>query len=166
MKIQLEKKELDENSKIEDTARVLLARFGLLPRKKDGAAQMHKLLLELYERKKIANRDKKPEAAVIPVEIMASFAGIKRQTMYEYLHRWLDLSLLKKTSFVSDGKVVIGYELNGTNLEGAFRKAEQTIKNHLEESFKMIEGLQNEIKKEKLRGNSEETTENLSEASK
>ena len=70
--------------------------------------------------------------------------------MYDYLHRWLELNVLKKTSFVSGGKVVIGYELNGNNLEGAFRKAEQSIKNHLETSFKFVNHLQNEIKKEKI----------------
>lgn len=150
MKIQLEHKETAENPSTEELAKVLLTRFGLIPRKKDGSAQMHSMLMELYERKKIANRDKKPEAAVMPVEEMGKFAGIKRQTMYEYLHRWLDLNILKKTSFVSEGKVVIGYELNGVNLEGAFRKAESTIKNHLEDSFKLVEQLQNEIKKEKI----------------
>ncbi len=150
MKIQLEHKETLENPSTEEMAKVLLTRFGLIPRKKDGNAQMHSLLMELYERKKISNRDKKPEAAVMPVEEMGKFAGIKRQTMYEYLHRWLDLNILKKTSFVCDGKVVIGYELNGTNLEGAFRKAESIIKGHLEDSFKIVEQLQNEIKKEKI----------------
>ncbi|MEM3154267.1 MAG: hypothetical protein QW165_01730 [Candidatus Woesearchaeota archaeon] len=143
------------NHEVEELSKVLLARFGLLPRKKDGNAQMHKLLLQLYERKKEANREKKPEAAVMPVEEMALYAGIKRQTMYDYLKRWLDLQILKKTSFVSGGKVVIGYELNGTNLEGAFRKAEATLKGHLDASFKIIENLQNEIKKEKLRSNAE-----------
>ena len=139
------------NQESEELARVLIARFGLSPRKKDGNAQLHKLLLELYERKKLANREKKPEASVMPVEEMALHAGIKRQTMYDYLRRWLDLQILKKTSFVSSGKVVIGYELNGTNLEGAFRKAEATLKGHLDASFRIIEQLQNEIKKEKLR---------------
>jgi len=135
----------------EELSKVLVARFGLTPRKKDGNAQFHKLLIQLYERKKEANREKKPEAAVMPVEEMALYAGIKRQTMYDHLKRWLDLQILKKTSFVANGKVVIGYELNGTNLEGAFRKAESTIKTHLEMSFKLIENLQNEIKKDKLR---------------
>ncbi len=155
MKIQLEHKEVPEQAVPEEIAKTLLARFGLLPRKKDGNAQMQKLLLELSERKKSANKDKKPELAIMPVEDMGSFAGIKRQTMYEYLHRWLDLGILKKTSFVNSGKVVIGYELNGTNLESAFRKAESTIKTHLEGSFKIIETLQNEVKKEKLRAASE-----------
>ncbi len=151
MKIQLELKEALESATSEELARVLLSRFGLLPRKKDGSAQMHKLLLELYERKKQSNREKKPEAAVMPVEDMGVFAGIKRQTMYDYLHRWLTLGILKKTSFVSEGKVVIGYELNGTNLESAFRKAETTVKNHLDYSFKIIDQLQNELKRDKLR---------------
>ena len=151
MEILLDNTEPTTNDALE-VAKIITVRFGLAPRKKDGNAQLHKLLLHLYERKKEANREKRPEAAVVPVEEMALYAGIKRQTMYDYLHRWLDLQILKKTSFVSGGKVVIGYELNGTNLEGAFRKAETTIKNHLEASFKLIENLQNEIKKEKLRG--------------
>lgn len=151
LKIQLEHAESLPDANVEELSRTLLARFGLLPRKKDGNAAMHKLLLELYERKKVANRDRKPEAAVIPVEMMGNVAGIKRQTMYEYLHRWLDLGILKKTSFVSDGKVVIGYELNGANLEGAFRKAETSIRNHLDASFKLVDTLQNEIKKAKIR---------------
>ncbi|MBI5065740.1 hypothetical protein HZA97_05885 [Candidatus Woesearchaeota archaeon] len=151
MKIQLEKKEALDQASSEELSKTLLARFGLLPRKKDGSAQMHKLLLELYERKKQANKDRRPELAVMPVENMGVFAGIKRQTMYDYLRRWLDLNVLKKTSFVNEGRVVIGYELNGTNLENAFRKAEQTIKNHLDDSFKIIENLQGELKKEKLR---------------
>jgi hypothetical protein len=159
MKIQLEHREAPEQAASEDIAKTLLGRFGLLPRKKDGNAQMHKLLLELSERKKSANKDKKPELAVMPVEEMGVFAGIKRQTMYEYLHRWLDLGILKKTSFVSSGKVVIGYELNGTNLEGAFRKAESTIKTHLEDSFKLVELLQNEIKREKLKAAAAEGAE-------
>lgn len=153
MKIQLENTEPGEQPSPEEIAKTLLARFGLLPRKKGSNAAMHKLLLELYERKKQANREKKPELAVIPVELMGQVAGIKRQTMYDYLHRWLDLSILKKTSFVSDGKVIIGYELNGTSLESAFRKAESTVKNHLETSFKLVEQLQNEIKREKLKQN-------------
>ena len=112
---------------------------------------MHVLLLELYERKKASNREKKPETAVMTVEDMAVFAGIARQTMYEYLGRWLDLTILKKTSFVSSGKVVIGYELNGPTLEGAFKKAEQTIRNHIEQSLELVRNLQNEVKRDKLR---------------
>lgn len=152
------------NHEVEEMAKVLIARFGLAPRKKDGSAQLHKLLLQLYERKKVANREKKPEAAVMPVEEMALYAGIKRQTMYDYLRRWLDLQILKKTSFVSGGKVVIGYELNGSNLEGAFRKAEGTLKAHLDASFRIIEQLQNEVKKEKLRKNVNEEASSSTES--
>jgi len=150
VKIQLDKAEAMADASTEELAKVLLARFGLVPRKKDGTAKFHNLLLELYERKKQSNREKKPEAAVMPVEEMGVFAGIKRQTMYDYLHRWLNLGILKKTSFVSEGKVVIGYELNGTSLEGAFRKAETTIRNHVDDSFKVLEELQNKVKKEKI----------------
>lgn len=135
----------------EELARVIVARFGLLPRKKDGTAQMHLLLIELYERKKSANREKKPELAVVPVEEMAVFAGIKRQTMYDYLRRWLQLNILKKTSFVSEGKVVIGYELNGATMKDAFEKASTRVKNTLDHSIVLVEKLQNEIKKEKIK---------------
>ncbi len=153
MKFELELTEPLPDAETDEIARILLARFGLLPRKKDGQAKMHSLLLELYERKKAANREKKPEAAVMTVEDMGIFAGIKRQTMYDYLGRWLSLSLLKKTSFVASGKVVIGYELNGTNLESAFKKAETTIRSHVEQSLELVRMLQNEVKKEKIRQN-------------
>src|SRR3989344_2256913 len=151
-KFELEHIEPLPDSSTEEICRIILARFGLLPRKSDGIAKMHNLLIELSERKKEANRDKRPEAAVLPVEEMALHAGIKRQTMYDYLGRWLKFNVLKKTSFVANGKVVIGYELNGTNLESAFRKAEMVIRNHNEESIEIIKRLQNEIKREKLKG--------------
>ena len=153
MKFELENAELIPDSGSDETAKVLLARFGLLPRKRDSAAQMHKLLLEMYERKKSANRMKRPEEAVITVEEMGTFAGIKRQTMYDYLGRWLSLNLLKKTSFVANGKVVIGYEINGPNLEAAFKKAEFVIRNHVEQSLDIVKDLQNQVKKEKIRQN-------------
>ncbi|RLE46222.1 hypothetical protein DRJ22_02510 [Candidatus Woesearchaeota archaeon] len=160
MKIELKHAEpLDNN--IDELAKTLITRFGLVPRKKDATAKFHKLILELYERKKQANKERKPEIAVMPVEEMGIFAGIKRQTMYDHLRRWLDLNILKKTSFVANGKVVIGYELNGNNLEGAFRKAEVVVRNHLEQSFKLIEELQNEIKKEKIKAASAQS--NMSE---
>jgi hypothetical protein len=150
MKIQFEDREPLSNTP-DELARVLLARFGLLPRKKDSAATMHKLLLEFVENKKQAVKHKQPELAILTVEQMGLHAGIARQTMYDYLGRWLSLNVLKKSSFVSGGKVIIGYELNGTTLDGAFHKAETVIRNHLDTSFKLIESLQNEIKKEKLR---------------
>ena len=143
------------NADSEELSKVVLSRFGLIPRKRDGVAKFHNLLLELYERKKTATREKKPEDAVMTVEEMGIFAGIRRQTMYDYLGRWLHLDVLKKTSFVSNGKVVIGYELNGNTLEAAFRKAEQRIKNHLEDSMEIIKKIQNEVKREKLKHVSE-----------
>jgi hypothetical protein len=159
MKFELETAEAFPDSGSDETAKVLLARFGLLPRKRDSAAQMNRLLLELYERKKTANRMKKPEEAVVTVEEMGLFAGIKRQTMYDYLGRWLALNLLKKTSFVANGKVVIGYELNGPNLEAAFRKAEFVIKNHVEHSISLVKDLQNQVKKEKIKQNMPQNSE-------
>ena len=55
MKIQLKHAESIDNTP-EEIAKTILTRFGLVPRKKDGTAKFHKLLLELYERKKQANR--------------------------------------------------------------------------------------------------------------
>jgi len=151
MKIQLDRTEPIPDANSNELAKVTLARFGLLPRKNDAMAKFHQLLLELYERKKTSHREKRPESAVMTVEEMAMYSGIKRQTMYDYLRRWLDLQILKKTSFVLNGKVIIGYELNGGNLEAAFKKAEVVITNHLTQSMDIIRTLQNEIKKEKLR---------------
>ena len=135
----------------EELAKIILARFGLTPKKRDSEAALGKVILELYEKKKESLREKKPELSVLSVESMAALAGIKRQTMYEYLSRFLSLNILKKTSFVSGGKIIIGYELNGNNLESAFRKAEYVLKAHVDYTFKLIEKLQNEIKKEKIK---------------
>jgi len=151
MKFQLEHVEPVPNATSSEMAKIVLSRFGLMPRKRDGQAKFEKLLLEMYERKKKANKDHKPEHAVMPVEDMGVFSGIARQTMYEYVKRWVQLGIIKKTSFVAGGKVVIGYELNGNNLEGAFTKASQIIRNHTETSLDIIKNLQLEIKKEKLR---------------
>lgn len=151
MKIELDTVEPVEQASSEELAKIILARLGLVPRKRDALAKFHQLLIELYERKKNANRDRKPELAVMTVEEMGVFAGIKRQTMYDYLGRWLHLNVLKKTSFVSDGKIVSGYELNGSNIEAAFHKAEFVIQNHLSTTFNIVKDFQNEIKKDKLR---------------
>jgi len=154
MKFQLSHNEPLPNATSHELAKTVLSRFGLVPRKKDGQAKFERLLLELYERKKTANKEHKPEAAVMPVEEMGIFSEIARQTMYEYLKRWVALGILKKTSFVASGKVVIGYELNGNNLEGAFTKACTTIRNHTDASMDIIKNLQLEVKKEKLRSSS------------
>lgn len=152
MKIELDLIEPVERASSEELAKIILARLGLLPRKRDALAKFHQLLMELYEKKKIANRDRKPELGVMTVEEMGIHAGIKRQTMYDYLNRWLVLNVLKKTSFVSDGKIITGYELNGNNLEAAFRKAEFVIQNHLSSTLEIVKEFQNEVKKDKLRG--------------
>jgi hypothetical protein len=157
MKIELDLVEPVEQASSDELAKIILARIGLLPRKKDALANFHKLLIELYERKKIANRDRKPELAIMTVEEMGLQAGIKRQTMYDYLNRWLLLNVLKKTSFVSDGKIITGYELNGSNPEAAFKKAEYVIQNHLSTTFDIIRDFQNELKKEKLKQSPRET---------
>ncbi len=151
MKIELDLVEPVEHASSDELAKIVLARLGLLPRKKDALAKFHELIVELYERKKLANQDRKPELAVMTVEEMGLQAGIKRQTMYDYLNRWLILNVLKKTSFVSDGKIITGYELNGNNLEAAFRKAEFVIQNHLSATLDIIKDFQNELKKDKLR---------------
>jgi len=154
MKFELDNVEPVDSASSDELAKIILARLGLLPRKRDALAKFHQLLIELYERKKIANRDRKPELAVMTVEEMGMHAGIKRQTMYDYLNRWLALNILKKTSFVSDGKIITGYELNGSNLEAAFHKAEYVIQNHLSTTFDIVKQFQNEVKKDKLRSQS------------
>jgi len=158
MNIQLEQREPLSNN-VDELATVLLARFGLLPRKRDSQATIQRVLLELVEKKKTALRDKQPELAIMTVEDMGHFASIARQTMYDYLSRWLDLNILKKASFVASGKVVIGYELNGPTLEAAFRKAETVVKNHFDASFILIEELGREIKKRKLSESKSESSD-------
>lgn len=151
MKIELKYMNPGEGANSEELSKVILARFGLIPRKKDAKAGFHKLLLELYERKKKANSEKDPEIAVMNVEEMGSISGIKRQTMYDYLRRWTGLQILKKTTLVNKGVVITGYELNGVNLEASFKKAETIIHEHINKSIDIVKELQNEIKKDKLR---------------
>jgi len=166
MKIELRHMNPSPGADSEELSKVVLARFGLIPRKKDAKAGFHKLILELYERKKHSNKEKKPEIAVMTVEEMGMYAGIKRQTVYDYLRRWLMLQILKKTTFVQNGTIITGYELNGSNLENVFRKAEVIIKEHVERSIEYTKELQNEIKKEKLKLNRQaENEEELSDQS-
>lgn len=150
MKFVLNHKEVGLNPDSEELAAAILARVGLEPRKKGSTEQMHKTLLELYERTKRANREKKPEDAVMTVEEMGLFAGISRQTMYDYLGRWTKLELITKTSYIKDGKVIIGYKLNGATLESAFDKTRLRINNHLEITKKYIQELQRVLKNEKI----------------
>ncbi len=158
MKIELKHMNPGPGADSEELSKVVLARFGLIPRKKDAKAGFHRLILELYERKKLSNKEKKPELAVMTVEEMGIFAGIKRQTVYDYLKRWLMLQVLKKTTFVQNGAVTTGYELNGSNLENTFRKAEVIINGHVEQSIEMVKELQSEVKKEKLKLNRQTET--------
>ena len=134
----------------EELARVIVERSGLNPRKMGSTDKMWRTLIELYERTKKANQEKKPELGVTTVEEMGTFAGITRQTMYDYLKRWTDLDLITKTSYIYQGKVIIGYRLNGSTLEMAFEKAAVKIKNNLELTLKYVRELQKTIKNEKL----------------
>lgn len=139
----------------DEMATAVINRLGLMPRKKGSTEKMNGVLIELYERAKKAARDKKPTLALITVEEMGSFAGITRQTMYDYLKRWLDLDLIVKTSYIDkDEKVVIGYKLNGATLENAFEKARQRINNNLDITLKIIRELQKTIKNEKIKESS------------
>ena len=43
-----------------ELAKVIISRIGLMPRKKGSTEDMYKTLIELYERMKQANKEKKP----------------------------------------------------------------------------------------------------------
>ena len=150
-KIILTNFEPDINANSDELASVLIQRLGLMPRKKGSTEQMNKVLIELYERAKEAARFKNPTKSIMTVEDMAYFAGITRQTMYDYLKRWLELDLIIKTSYIDENhKVVIGYKLNGNTLEQAFEKARARINNNLDFTLKYIRELQKVIKNEKI----------------
>jgi len=109
------------------------------------------VLVELYERTKKANREKRPTDAVMTVEEMALLAGITRQTMYDYLRRWLAIDFIGKTSFIGlDSKVIVGYKLNGSTLENALDKARSRINANLDYTLKYIQELQKTVKNEKI----------------
>ncbi len=149
-KIILTEHEPGMNANSEELARVIINRLGLSPRKEGSTDKMYRTLLEMYERTKKANREKNPELSVMTVDDMGYFAGITRQTMYEYLKRWMSLNLIVKTSYIKEGKVIIGYKLNGNTLEQAFEKSMQKIRNNMELSMKYIKELQRIVKNEKL----------------
>lgn len=148
------------NPNSEELSKVIINRIGLVPRKKGSTDQMYKAFLLLYERMKQSNQEKKPEIAVVTVEDMGNAAGITRQTMYDYLGRWLDLDLMVKTSYIVEGKVVIGYKLNGNTLENAFEKAMVKVKNNMDLTLKYVQELQRTIKNEKLRTVMKEKSDN------
>lgn len=163
MRYELKKEVIEFNSKIilqshepsmnptsEELAKVVMCRIGLEPRKQGSTDKMFRTLLELYERAKVAYREKKPEKSVMTVEEMGYFAGITRQTMYDYLRRWLDLNLIVKTSYIKDNKVIIGYKLNGNTLEQAFERAFVQVKNNMDTTLKYAQELQKLVKNEKI----------------
>ena len=105
-----------------ELSNVIITRMGLTPRKAGSTDKMYRVLVELYEKMKLSNKEKKPELAVLTVEEMGNVAGITRQTMYDYIKRWIDYDLIVKTTYIFEGKVIIGYKLNGATLENAFEK--------------------------------------------
>lgn len=150
-KIVLTNAEPDLNSGSNELAGVLIERLGLKPRKKGATEKMPFVLIELYERAKDASQRRMPNRAIMTVEEMGYFAGITRQTMYDYLKRWLDLDLISKVSFIDqDNNVVIGYRLNGNTLEQAFEKTKNRVVNHMDFTAKYIREMQRVLKNEKI----------------
>jgi len=160
-KIIITNHEAGMNPTAEELSKVILQRMGLTPRKEGSTDKMQNVLVELYEKTKLAQREKQPESAVMTVEELGLHAGITRQTMYDYLKRWLDLDLITKTSYISDGKVIIGYKLNGNTLESAFEKAVVRVNNHLELSMKYVRELQKLIKNEKIAATQQKNRESI-----
>ena len=139
------------NPSSDELANIIIHRLGLMPRKKGSTEKMYRVLVELYEKAKTASREKTPSAAIITVEEMAMHAGISRQTMYDYIKRWIDTDFITKTSYIdSDQKVVVGYKLNGPTLESAFEKTRTKIHNNLDLTAKYIGELQRIVKNEKI----------------
>lgn len=149
-KIVLTNTEAPMNPTSEELAKVVLYRIGLMPRKKGSTDKMFHTFLELYERAKTSYREKRPEKAVITVEEMGLFAGITRQTMYDYLGRWLELGLIQKATYIKDDKVIVGYRLTGNTLEAAFEKALRRVNEHMEQTVKYVSELQKLVKNEKI----------------
>ncbi|PIN70418.1 hypothetical protein COV93_01555 [Candidatus Woesearchaeota archaeon CG11_big_fil_rev_8_21_14_0_20_43_8] len=149
-KIVIQDSEAGINPTSEILATTIMSRMGLLPRKRGSTDKMHNVMIALYEASKKAYKEKRPENAVMTVEELSIHAGISRQTMYEYISRWLDLDLVTKTSYIKDNAVIIGYRLNGATLENAFEKAMVRIRNHMDLTMKYIGELQKTIKNEKI----------------
>jgi hypothetical protein len=150
-KIILTNAEPNLNASSEEMADIIIQRLGLMPRKKGSTEKMNLVLMELYERAKEAARVHMPAKAIMTVEEMGGFAGITRQTMYDYIKRWLELDLIVKTSYIDiENKVNIGYRLNGNTLEQAFEKARARINNNLDLTLKYIREMQRTVKNEKI----------------
>ncbi|MFA6889211.1 MAG: hypothetical protein WC254_06975 [Candidatus Woesearchaeota archaeon] len=139
------------NPSSDELASVIIQRLGLMPRKKGSTEKMHRILVELYEKAKVASKEKNPMAALMTVEEMAIHAGISRQTMYDYIKRWIDIDFIAKTSYIGpEQKVIIGYKLNGPTLESAFDKARTRFNNNIDVTAKYIGELQRILKNEKI----------------
>jgi hypothetical protein len=150
-KLTLKDTQPDMGATSEGVSLAVMDRLGLLPRKRGSTESMHQVLLEFYARAKKATAAKDPKLSVMTVDEMAIFAKITRQTMYEYLQRWLTLHIITKVSFIDEGgKVIIGYKLNGTTIEDAFSKVETRIKKNVEDTKKLIVSLQKMLKNEKI----------------
>lgn len=135
----------------EKLAQCIVERIGLMPRKRGSNPLLHKTLVEFYERMKRASAQKDPKISVMTVDEMAIFAKISRQTMYEYLERWVQLELIQKVTYLeSNGKVIIGYKLTASSLEDAFIKVKNNILANLEQTGKYIVELQKTLKNEKI----------------
>lgn len=132
-------------------AQCIIQRIGLMPRKKGSTENMHRTFIEFYERTKKATAQKDPKLAVLTVDEMAIFAKISRQTMYEYLQRWLATGLIQKVSYIgSENKVTIGYKLAGNSLEESFSKMKTIVQKNLNRSEELISQLQKTLKNEKI----------------
>lgn len=150
-KLVLSTKQAEVGMSAEELAHVIVERLGLVPRKKNATEHTYKLLLELYERQKQSVQMKDPALAIMTVEEMAMYTKISRQTMYEYLGRWLHTGMLQKVSFLDDKrKLVVGYRLCGSTLEDAFGHMRTLLHKHVELTGQYIVDLQKRIKNEKI----------------
>ncbi len=139
------------NPSSDELANIIINRMGLMPRKKGSTEKIHRILIELYEKAKVASKDKNPTAALMTVEEMAMHASISRQTMYDYIKRWLEIDFITKTSYIGpEQKVIIGYKLNGPTLESAFDKSKTKVINNIDLTAKYISELQRIMKNEKI----------------
>ena len=134
----------------EELSSVIVERLGLSPRKKNSATSMNRVLIELFNKMKLAHKEKKQELAIMTVEEMGNYANISKQTMYDYMKRWLDLDILVKDSYRYEGKTISGYKLNGNNLLNTFEKSSVKIKNNLDKTLDYVKNLQLLLKNEKI----------------
>lgn len=139
------------NNSVDEIARVIIKRLGLGPRKINSKIEIHKLLIEFYERSKKSNQEKQAEIAILTIDEIKDILNLTRQTSYDYINRWLEIRIITKMSYTKNGKLIKGYKLNGPTLEAAFIKCVSTIKEMLDETNDLIHELQKSIKNEKIR---------------